>query len=188
MKLRRVIASLCLSSIMVSGLIPCASAYTEQQNTMAEELSLLGLFQGKGTDKNGNIIFDLDGTATRDEAVTMLIRLLGEELQAHSTDESIPFDDVEGWAIPYIRYAYQNGLTSGISSSKFGGYDTVNAQQYITFVLRALGYSEGTDFSYASAWKFSDQIGLTSGQYNNCLLYTSPSPRDRTRSRMPSSA
>ena len=28
----------------------------------------------------------------------------------------------------------------------------------------------------------------TSDQYNNCLLYTSPSPRDRTRSRMPSSA
>ena len=29
-----------------------------------------------------------------------------------------------------------------------------------------------------------------SGKYgfNNCLLYTSPSPRDRTRSRMPSSA
>ena len=25
-------------------------------------------------------------------------------------------------------------------------------------------------------------------QVNNCLLYTSPSPRDRTRSRMPSSA
>ena len=24
--------------------------------------------------------------------------------------------------------------------------------------------------------------------YENCLLYTSPSPRDRTRSRMPSSA
>ena len=26
------------------------------------------------------------------------------------------------------------------------------------------------------------------GLYENCLLYTSPSPRDRTRSRMPSSA
>ena len=25
-------------------------------------------------------------------------------------------------------------------------------------------------------------------EYGNCLLYTSPSPRDRTRSRMPSSA
>ena len=28
----------------------------------------------------------------------------------------------------------------------------------------------------------------TFGAYNGCLLYTSPSPRDRTRSRMPSSA
>ena len=26
------------------------------------------------------------------------------------------------------------------------------------------------------------------GDYKTCLLYTSPSPRDRTRSRMPSSA
>ena len=26
------------------------------------------------------------------------------------------------------------------------------------------------------------------GDFNTCLLYTSPSPRDRTRSRMPSSA
>ena len=27
-----------------------------------------------------------------------------------------------------------------------------------------------------------------SGEYNSCLLYTSPSPRDKTVSRMPSSA
>ena len=31
-------------------------------------------------------------------------------------------------------------------------------------------------------------VGLFSGRGYNCLLYTSPSPRDRTRSRMPSSA
>ena len=29
---------------------------------------------------------------------------------------------------------------------------------------------------------------LKFGHINSCLLYTSPSPRDRTRSRMPSSA
>ena len=34
------------------------------------------------------------------------------------------------------------------------------------------------------AKKWDGQIKL----YNICLLYTSPSPRDRTRSRMPSSA
>ena len=32
-----------------------------------------------------------------------------------------------------------------------------------------------------------DEVSL-SHQYKSCLLYTSPSPRDRTRSRMPSSA
>ena len=30
--------------------------------------------------------------------------------------------------------------------------------------------------------------GKKAGSAYNCLLYTSPSPRDRTRSRMPSSA
>ena len=32
------------------------------------------------------------------------------------------------------------------------------------------------------------KIGVRMTEYNGCLLYTSPSPRDRTRSRMPSSA
>ena len=41
------------------------------------------------------------------------------------------------------------------------------------------------DIEYAVVWKHPRGI-LT--RYPNCLLYTSPSPRDRTRSRMPSSA
>ena len=32
------------------------------------------------------------------------------------------------------------------------------------------------------------KIHSVAGYSKNCLLYTSPSPRDRTRSRMPSSA
>ena len=39
---------------------------------------------------------------------------------------------------------------------------------------------------------FDDEVYLSNGgvadRYHGCLLYTSPSPRDRTRSRMPSSA
>ena len=33
-----------------------------------------------------------------------------------------------------------------------------------------------------------DNLSPLDGKYKVCLLYTSPSPRDRTRSRMPSSA
>ena len=34
----------------------------------------------------------------------------------------------------------------------------------------------------------AQNLGLTSKEINTCLLYTSPSPRDRQKSRMPSSA
>ena len=38
-------------------------------------------------------------------------------------------------------------------------------------------------------WENERFVGLRSHYgYDSCLLYTSPSPRDRTRSRMPSSA
>ena len=35
--------------------------------------------------------------------------------------------------------------------------------------------------------QLGNEVGFI-GKVNDCLLYTSPSPRDRTRSRMPSSA
>ena len=40
----------------------------------------------------------------------------------------------------------------------------------------------------AYAKQVSDDKEETIKQMENCLLYTSPSPRDRTRARMPSSA
>ena len=42
--------------------------------------------------------------------------------------------------------------------------------------------------SLASADALAAQFGSDVERCTDCLLYTSPSPRDRTRSRMPSSA
>ena len=44
-------------------------------------------------------------------------------------------------------------------------------------------YGKVEEFADTAAFICSDRAG-----YITCLLYTSPSPRDRTRSRMPSSA
>ena len=44
---------------------------------------------------------------------------------------------------------------------------------------------------YTHQWHRNKELGkyfMASTHYQTCLLYTSPSPRDRTRSRMPSSA
>ena len=42
--------------------------------------------------------------------------------------------------------------------------------------------------SLLSQIRINGKVSLVSDQVADCLLYTSPSPRDRTRSRMPSSA
>ena len=48
--------------------------------------------------------------------------------------------------------------------------------------------SEGIKVNSPIAILIDDGEKITETKINNCLLYTSPSPRDRTRSRMPSSA
>ena len=71
--------------------------------------------------------------------------------------------------IPRDQFVVLTGLSgSGKSSLAF---DTI--------------YAEGQRRYMESLSSYARQF---LGQMENCLLYTSPSPRDRTRSRMPSSA
>lgn len=128
MRFKRLVASVCIAGDFVCRTTPCAFATQNSKIQWQQELNKLGLFQGEGEDKDKRPIFDLDKTATRDEAITMLIRLLGEETVAKSSNYSVPFNDVESWAVPYVGYAYQNKLASGVSTTKFGGKNTVNCQ------------------------------------------------------------
>ena len=155
-----------LAVILLLMAAPSASAAAGQAESAATALHDLGLFAGTGTKADGSPNYDLDRAPNRYEAVTMLVRLLGKETAARSGVWETPFTDVADWAKPYVGYAYTNGLTAGVSSSSYGGSQTVTASQYITFVLRALGYESGSDFSWDSAWVLSDEIGLTAGQYD----------------------
>ena len=44
------------------------------------------------------------------------------------------------------------------------------------------------DIGAKITWNNEHEITIDTTEVNSCLLYTSPSPRDRCRSRMPSSA
>lgn len=160
------IASLILSLALVLTLLPTSFATDSEAIEAAQALYELGLFSGTGTYPDGSPNFDLDRTPTRAEAVTMLVRLLGKDEEAKAGVWETPFTDVDDWAMPYVGYAYANGLTSGTSGTTFGGAETINASQYLTFVLRALGYTSGMDFQWDAAWIKSDEIGLTAGQYS----------------------
>lgn len=141
------------------------SSETTEPESAAAGLNTLGLFLGVGVNANGTPDFALDRVPTRVEAVTMLVRLIGKEAEALSRTWAIPFTDVPDWAGRYVGYAYANGLTFGVSESIFGSDRGVTAAEYITFVLRALGYASGEDFEWDSAWTLSDELGFTDGRY-----------------------
>lgn len=129
-------------------------------------LHSLGLFLGVGVNADGSPDYALDREATRAEAVTMLVRLFGKEAEALSRSWTTPFSDVPDWARPYVGYAYAHGLTFGISGSAFGSSRAVTSSEFITFVLRALGYTSGLDFEWDNARVLSDALGFTGGSYS----------------------
>ena len=147
----------CLVLALVVAALLAVSAFAADFTHCADALKDLGLFQG--TSKG----YDLDRAPTRTEAGVMLVRLLGQEEAALANETyTAPFTDVQDWAKPYVQYLYDNGLTNGKSATLFGYSDKCTAQQYATFLLRALGYSdaEGGDFAYADALDFAREKGV----------------------------
>jgi len=134
----------------------------------ANKLYALGLFKGTGIDESGKPIYSLERSLTRAEGVALLVRFLGKESDANAADTSeLPFSDVATWAKPYVAYAYGSGLTNGVSAERFGGSSEMTAVQYLTFLLRALGYKDGVDFSWSKAYELTDKLGFTNGQIDS---------------------
>lgn len=166
------VVSLMLALVMVFSMMPHALAASEAATTAADKLNELGLFSGTGTNEDGTPNYDLDRAPTRQEAITMLVKLVGGAEEAGKGGWETPFTDVDDWAKNWVGYAYAKGLTVGTSATTFGANDMTTAAQYLTFILKALGYDATSDFSWDKAWELSDQIGLTNGEYKEDTAFT----------------
>ena len=108
---------------------------------------------------------------------------------------------------PGMVYVYRKGESDWIESARLtapstersDGFGAVLALSGNTLFVATRAGSLYTYERSGTTWAFSgtltteDLVGLDpqcdfNGYCGVCLLYTSPSPRDRTRSRMPSSA
>ena len=148
---------LCLVLSLLPAPVLAATNRIELAEQRAEILRELGLFEGV-SDTN----FDLERRPSRTEALIMLVRAMGKKQEALSGNWTHPFTDVPGYADPYVGYAYTLGLTEGISDTLFGGSETAGAAVYLTFMLRALGYSdgEGADFAWDDPYLLAGRVGL----------------------------
>lgn len=111
--------------------------------------------------KGSDGVLNLDKRFTREEAMTVIIRLLNKEEEALSSNFECKFQDVSKWARPYVAYASEKGIATGYSATKFGGKDPITANQYLTLVLRAMGYSDKEgDFVWKKAAEKAFEIKL----------------------------
>ena len=153
------LAALLLAAAFMPGEAWAAATAAKESSLTtlaAESLYKLGLFRGVGDQPDGSPDFDLKGGATRGAAVTMLVRLLGAEEEALSGAYSHLFTDA-GWADPYIGYAYAMHITEGTSATTFGTNDPITTSQFLTLMLRAMGYSE---VDWRDPYPLADLVGL----------------------------
>ena len=122
-------------------------------------LHALGLVQGydaTGTD------FGLADSLTRAQAVVQVIRFLGVEDAVKAGTYETPFTDVPDWAANYVSYAYANGIVAGRSATEFAPDDAVEGAQFLTLMLRAIGYSDAAgDFVWNDPFALAKSIGMT---------------------------
>ena len=130
----------------------------DKKDMVANALYSLGLV--KGYDDSGSD-FRLDNNLSRAESIVQIIRFLGAEQAALAGGYTVPFDDVPSWAVPYIGYAYTNGITSGRSATKFDPNGIVDEAQFLTLLLRAMDYSDKDgDFVWNAPFTLANSVGL----------------------------
>lgn len=162
---KKVLALLTAGMLLVSGTVVHGNAdnvvhgstYTEKQQRIADALYHVDLFRGT------NLGYELDRELNRVEGITLLVRMLGQEDAAMSKTYTLPFTDVDDWAKPYVGYAYENGITNGISATEFGSKNTMTDYMFITLTLRALGYTdkgEAPQFVWNEPYVLANSTGL----------------------------
>lgn len=93
----------------------------------------------------GDGTFGMGRTLTRYEMVTFLCRAFDAQACRKGSRGSDTFGDVpvDHWADYSVGWAVARGVTTGVSAAEFGGSQTLNREQMITFLYRARGSPTG---------------------------------------------
>ena len=140
---------------------PTASAARPTAGGAADALYALGLVGGYGKNADGSVNFALGDKLTRAQAFVLVVRFVGAEKDATTSVQSHPFTDVPAWANPYIGYVYANGITKGVSETRFDPDTPVSEAAFLTIMLRVLGYNDGAgDFKWDDPYTLAQSVGI----------------------------
>lgn len=157
--MKRIVSLILAVALCLSLGVTAFAADPAAANDQAQALAALNLLRGTN---NG---FELERAPTRMEALILMIRLMGRESDAFMSSGEHPFTDAPTWydAPYYLSYAWENGMTKGVSADKFDPNSQASAQMLVTFVLRALGYTDeaaGAGGVWANWQTLGEQAGI----------------------------
>ena len=150
----------------------------QQQQSLAEE--------------NQRLKLELENARMKAE----LARLQGQQSAALSTqngswNSSPQLGDTSGSGVSDVTQSASAGnitSPSSISEPRSDGIELGPSKEQVTSTFAVCTQSKTLKIKPGVQWWGCDGPLQNTTRENTCLLYTSPNPRDRTRSRMPSSA
>ena len=94
------------------------------------------------------------------------------------------------WEYTNLGWNWLTNFESAYGLAKFKNAPFARKIDDRVLIQSIIGKEFSKNLSFSAFFNFTSQIGkgYKYKKDSDCLLYTSPSPRDRTRSRMPSSA
>lgn len=117
-----------------------------KKETVTDTKECADILHGVGLFKGTNNGYELEKSLTREESATILVRLLGEEDKINADDFTEVFTDVnkDRWSYANVMYCYANNITKGTGDNKFSPDEQIDAKQFVTLMLRLLGYTDVT--------------------------------------------
>ena len=115
--------------------------------------------------------FAPEGTITRAQFATLLVRALGLDITA----EQSTFADVnaDAWYKSYVMAAYRAGLVNGMGDGRFSPEANITREQMAVMIMRAFNTLENADFASMSTdmgQRFQDQTGIAGWAYRAVLI------------------
>lgn len=159
MKTRKLLALVLAIALLASFI--SVPVFAEGEGEALETLGIL-----KGTTDEGVTEEYLTTTATRAQAALINLRLFGLETAALDFEGEATFTDaaeVNEWWQPILEYLKATPSVGwiGYEDGSFKPNDAVNGQEFNKILLVALGYEEGTEFTWETVMDVSATVGLT---------------------------
>jgi hypothetical protein len=139
------------ATVLLAGTYRLIPPYAVMYKDLCEALMMMEIIN----------TYELERNTTRMEMFIIFVTILGVKEDASIYPGSHPFTDIR-WGNEYVAYLYANNHTAGTGNNRFSPNDPGSVQQLCFIMLKALGYQDGVDVTFATAVDDAVRLGLFS--------------------------